>query len=119
MKKYIKSFALPMIAMAGLFTSCELTEYNPSAGDASLSSYQTWKGLQAFSYNALSEQLYSSYSWLVVAETGTDLWVSAGNADAWQQMLNYESFTPDYACTKELFKQANSMITNCLSLIHI
>ncbi|WP_297073337.1 RagB/SusD family nutrient uptake outer membrane protein [uncultured Duncaniella sp.] len=117
MKKYIKSFALPMIAMAGLFTSCELTEYNPSAGDASLSSYQTWKGLQAFSYNALSEQLYSSYSWLVVAETGTDLWVSAGNADAWQQMLNYESFTPDYACTKELFKQANSMITNCNTVI--
>lgn len=117
MKKYIKHYALPVLVMANLFSSCELTENNPSAGDASLSSFQTWKGLQAFSYNALSEQLYSSYSWLIVAETGTDLWVSAGNADAWQQMLNYESFTPDYACTKELWKQANSMITNCNTVI--
>ncbi len=106
-----------MLAIAGLFTSCELTEDNPSAGDASLKSFATWKCLQAFSYSSLAEQLYSSYSWLVAAETGTDLWVAKGNVEAWQQLLNYESFTPDYACTKDVWKQANSMITNCNTVI--
>ena len=63
-----------MIAVAGLFTSCELTEDNPSAGDATLKTFENWKGLQAYSYSTLSDQLYSASDWLFASEGGTDLW---------------------------------------------
>lgn len=108
-----------MLAIAGLFTSCELSEYNPSAGDSSIKSYDIWKGLQAYSYSALYDQLYSASDWMMVSEGGTDLWMAPGNSDSYQQILNYESLTTDYNSTKKVWQQAYSMTTNCNTVINM
>ena len=106
MKYYIKNMALPMLAMAGLLTtSCELTEDNPAAGDATLRTYEIWAGLQAYSYSPISAQLYGSSDWVFASEGGTDLWQSAGNNNYAQEVMNYEQFSPSTNTT--------------LSLIHI
>lgn len=117
MKPYIKNFALPMLAMAGLFTSCELTEDNPSAGDATVNNYQVWKGLQAYSYSVLNEQLYSASDWLFASEGGTDLWQASKNGDGCRSDLNYENFSTSNNSTNKLWMQCYSMISNCNTVI--
>lgn len=117
MKTYIKNFALPMVALAGLFTSCELTEDNPSAGDASLKSYDTWAGLQAYSYSTLNDELYTASDWMISSEGGTDLWQPKSNGTGYQSDICYESFSTNNNSTKKLWKQCYAMITNCNTVI--
>ena len=118
MKTYIKNFALPMIAVAGLFTSCELTEDNPSAGDATLKTFENWKGLQAYSYSTLSDQLYSASDWLFASEGGTDLWQASKNGDGYRSDLYYENYSTSNNSTNKLWKQCYSMIANCNTVIN-
>ena len=118
MKTYIKNFALPMLAVAGLFTSCELTEDNPSAGDATLQGFQTWKGLQAYSYSTLNDQLYSASDWLFASEGGTDLWQAKSNGDGYRSDLYYENFSTSNNSTNKLWKQCYAMIANCNTVIN-
>lgn len=118
MKYYIKNMALPMLAMAGLLTtSCELTEDNPAAGDATLRTYEIWAGLQAYSYSPISAQLYGSSDWVFASEGGTDLWQSAGNNNYAQEVMNYEQFSPSTNTTTKLWNQCYAMISNCNTVI--
>lgn len=118
MKHYIKNIALPMLAVAGLMTtSCELTEDNPHAGDATLASFSTWKGLQVYSYSTLSDQLYSASDWIFASEGGTDLWQASKNGDGYKSDLNYENFGTSNNSTNKLWKQCYAMISNCNTVI--
>lgn len=119
MKTYIKYITLPMLAVAGLLTtSCELTEDNPSAGDETIKSFSSWKGLQAYCYSPLNDQLYTASDWMFCSEGGTDLWFAKGNGNSYRQDLNYELFTTSNNSTQKLWKQCYSMITNCNSVIN-
>lgn len=119
MKTYIKYITLPMLAVAGLLTtSCELTEDNPSAGDETIKSFSSWKGLQAYCYSPLNDQLYTASDWMFCSEGGTDLWFAKGNGNTYRQDLNYELFTTSNNSTQKLWKQCYSMITNCNSVIN-
>lgn len=119
MKTYIKSIYLPVLALASLaVTSCDLDEDNPSAGDSSLNSFQTWAGLQAYSYSTLNDQLYTASDWLFCSEGGTDLWQRAGNNTGYDADLNYENFGTGNNSTNKLWKQCYSMITNCNTVIN-
>ena len=85
MKKYIKFFALPMLTVAALMTtSCELTEDNPAGGDANINLFNDWKGMQAYSYSTLNDELYTASDWLISSEGGTDLWQTSGNGDGYR-----------------------------------
>lgn len=75
MKRIFKNIAL--MACAGLMlNACDLDEFNPSAGDASLTSFDAWSGLHSYSYSCLNDELYTAMDWLYLAEGGTDLWVA-------------------------------------------
>ena len=105
MKTYIKNIALPMLAVAGLMTtSCELTEDNPSAGDATLKAFQTWEGLQAYSYTTLNDELYTASDWMISSEGGTDLWQASGNGNGYRSDLNYENFATNNNSTNKLWQ---------------
>lgn len=57
MKRIFKNIAL--MACAGLMlNACDLDEFNPSAGDASLTSFDAWSGLHSYSYSCLNDELY-------------------------------------------------------------
>lgn len=119
MKTYIKTIALPMLAMAGLLTtSCELTEDNPHAGDASIQSFQSWEGLQKYCYSCLNDELYTASDWMISSEGGTDLWVAKANGDGYRADFYYESFSTNNNSTKKLWQQCYSMITNCNTVIN-
>ncbi len=119
MKTYIKNIALPMLAVAGLMTtSCELTEDNPSAGDATLKAFQTWEGLQAYSYTTLNDELYTASDWMISSEGGTDLWQASGNGNGYRSDLNYENFATNNNSTNKLWQQCYSMIANCNTVIN-
>ena len=118
MKTYIKNFALPMLAVAGLFTSCELSEDNPHAGDATLKTFDNWKGLQAYSYSTLNDQLYSASDWMFASEGGTDLWQAKSNGDGYRSDLYYENYSTSNNSTNKLWKQCYAMIANCNTVIN-
>lgn len=120
MKKSIRYIAPLMLATAaGLFTtSCNLDEENPHAGDASVESFDSWSGLQAYCYSALNDQLYTASDWLYVSEGGTDLWLAKSNGDSYKQVFNYEEATPSYNSYQKLWKQCYSMISNCNTVIN-
>lgn len=119
MKRYIKNIAFPMLAVAGIMaTSCELTEDNPSAGDATLSAFDTWAGLQAYSYSTLNDELYTASDWLFSSEGGTDLWLAKSNGDGYRSDLYYENFSTNNNSSNKLWLQCYSMITNCNTVIN-
>lgn len=98
--------------------SCSLDEYNPSAGDATESSFNTWSGLLVQCYTPLYDQLFSASDFLYVSETGTDLWLSHNDNDNTKELYYYESLTTSTNPTNKLFKQAYSVITTCNSVIN-
>lgn len=99
--------------------SCELDEYNPSGGDATIESYDAWSGLLTYCYSPLVEQLYSVYDFLSVAEGGTDMWLTpAGNPDYAMQLIYYEGLTTNTNATNKVFKQAYSCIASCNAVIN-
>lgn len=117
MKKII--YNITFMLCAGItFNSCSLDEENPSAGDASLTAFEAWSGLQASCYLALNDQLYSSSDWLFVAEGGTDLWMTKSNGTGSKEVLNYEGMTTSTNNVNKLFKQCYAMITNCNTVIN-
>ena len=99
------------------FTSCELDEYNPTGGDANITSYDAWAGLQTYCYSPLAEQLYSVYDFLSVAEGGTDMWINA-DKDYAQQLMYYDGLTTNTGATRKLFLQAYSCIASCNAVIN-
>ena len=63
MKKTLLYMAMGIMG-AMSFTSCELDEYNPSAGSSTLENFQTWSGLQTECYSTLYHELYSKEDFL-------------------------------------------------------
>lgn len=107
--------------VAGLsfsLVSCDLDEVNPSAGDSTLESFTTWKGLQAQCYSAVYDQLYTASDWMFASEGGTDEWVSKQNGTSQQQLLYYEGMTTSFNTTNKIFKQFYSMLTTCNTVIN-
>ena len=100
-------------------TSCELDEYNPTGGDANITAFDAWEGLETYCYSPLAEQLYSVYDFLSVAEGGTDMWLTpAGNTDYAKQLIYYDGLTTSTNATNKLFKQAYSCIASCNAVIN-
>lgn len=118
MKNFLK---YTLVALAGSslgLTSCGLDEYNPSAGDETIESFDTWKGLATYCYTPLATQLYSVYDFLSVAEGGTDMWLCpSGNRDYAKQLIYYDGLTTNTNASNKLFKQAYSTIASCNSVI--
>lgn len=117
MKQYIKFFAY-MACGSLLFTSCDLDEVNPSAGDATLTAYEAWSGLQSSCYAALNDQLYTASDWLYESEGGTDLWLAKSNGTGYKQVFNYEDLTSSYNTTQKVFKQCYALISSCNTVIN-
>lgn len=118
MKNFLK---YTLVALAGStlgLTSCGLDEYNPSAGNETVDSYETWKGLATYCYSPLATQLYSVYDFLSVAEGGTDMWLCpSGNRDYAKQLIYYDGLTTNTNASNKLFKQAYTTIASCNSVV--
>lgn len=118
MKNKLYKPALVILAAAAMH-SCSLDEYNPTqvTGDEILATYSGLKGLASYCYTPLYQQLFSASDFLAVAETGTDLWLTAKNSDNTRQLFYYEGLTTNTNATNKLFKQAYSTINSCNSII--
>lgn len=118
MKNYIKYAFVALAASSLGLTSCDLDEYNPSAGDATIESFDTWKGLTTYCYSPLATQLYSVYDFLSLAEGGTDMWLCpAGNRDYAKQLIYYDGLTTNTNASNKVFKQAYTAIASCNSVV--
>lgn len=101
------------------FSSCELDEYNPTGGDATIESFDAWSGLETYCYSPLAEQLYSVYDFMSVAEGGTDMWLTpGGNPDYAKQLIYYDGLTTNANGSNKVFKQAYSCIASCNAVIN-
>lgn len=101
------------------FSSCELDEYNPTGGDATIESFDAWSGLETYCYLPLAEQLYSVYDFMSVAEGGTDMWLTpGGNPDYAKQLIYYDGLTTNTNGSNKVFKQAYSCIASCNAVIN-
>ena len=98
--------------------SCDLDEYNPSAGDNTLQSFDAWKGLQAQCYSAIADQLYTASDWMFASEGGTDEWLSKQNGTSQQQLFYYDGISTSFNTTNKIFKQFYSMLTTCNTVIN-
>jgi len=117
MKKTLYKLATIACATA-LLCSCNLDEYNPAAGDASLTAFRAWSGLEATCYTPLYSQMFSATDYLSVAETGTDMWLVKANGTSTKELFYYESLTTSTNGTNKLFKQCYAMIASCNSVIN-
>ena len=114
-----KLFNFCIAATAALMLgSCDLDEDNPSAGDATLDSFEAWSGLQAYCYTALNDQIYTASDWLYLSESGTDLWLPKSNGDGYKQIFAYEDLTPSFNTIQKVFKQCYSLIASCNTVIN-
>ena len=101
------------------FSSCELDEYNPTGGDATIESFDAWSGLETYCYSPLAEQLYSVYDFMSVAEGGTDMWLTpGGNPDYAKQLIYYDGLTTNTNGSNKVFTQAYSCIASCNAVIN-
>lgn len=101
------------------FSSCELDEYNPTGGDATIESFDAWSGLETYCYSPLAEQLYSVYDFMSVTEGGTDMWLTpGGNPDYAKQLIYYDGLTTNTNGSNKVFKQAYSCIASCNAVIN-
>lgn len=101
------------------FSSCELDEYNPTGGDATIESFDAWSGLETYCYSPLAEQLYSVYDFMSVAEGGTDMWLTpGGNPDYAKQLIYYDGLTTNTNGSNKVFKQAYSCMASCNAVIN-
>ena len=119
--KLMKTKLLYTAIIAGTlsFSSCELDEYNPTGGDATIESFDAWSGLETYCYSPLAEQLYSVYDFMSVAEGGTDMWLTpGGNPDYAKQLIYYDGLTTNTNGSKKVFKQAYSCIASCNAVIN-
>lgn len=119
--KLMKTKLLYTVIIAGTlsFSSCELDEYNPTGGDATIESFDAWSGLETYCYSPLAEQLYSVYDFMSVAEGGTDMWLTpGGNPDYAKQLIYYDGLTTNTNGSNKVFKQAYSCIASCNAVIN-
>lgn len=119
--KLMKTKLLYTAIIAGTlsFSSCELDEYNPTGGDATIESFDAWSGLETYCYSPLAEQLYSVYDFMSVAEGGTDMWLTpGGNPDYAKQLIYYDGLTTNTNASNKVFKQAYSCIASCNAVIN-
>lgn len=119
--KLMKTKLLYTAIIAGTlsFSSCELDEYNPTGGDATIESFDAWSGLETYCYLPLAEQLYSVYDFMSVAEGGTDMWLTpGGNPDYAKQLIYYDGLTTNTNGSNKVFKQAYSCIASCNAVIN-
>ncbi len=118
MKNYLR-YTLVALAGASLgLTSCGLDEYNPSAGNETIESFDTWKGLATYCYTPLATQLYAVYDFLSVAEGGTDMWICpSGNRDYARELIYYDGLTTNTNASNKVFNQAYTTIASCNSVI--
>lgn len=112
-------YALAAVAGAFSLSSCDLDEFNPTAGDATADNYKTWKGLATYCYSPLATQLYSVYDFMSVAEGGTDMWLCpSGNVDYAKQLIYYDGLTTNTNAANKVFKQAYAAIATCNSVVN-
>ncbi len=117
MKKIIYKISV-LISAVLLLSACNLDEYNPAAGDASLKAFSAWSGLETNCYSPLYSQMFSATDYLSVAECGTDMWLVKANGTSTKELFYYESLTTSTNGTNKLFKQCYSMISSCNSVIN-
>lgn len=118
MKKKLIYMAAGIISTLGL-NSCELDEYNPSAGSSTLENFTTWSGLQTECYSTLYHELYSKQDFLVFSECGTDLWLGPANDDSYfRQFVYYDGIGVARSETKKTWQQAYSIIATCNTVIN-
>lgn len=118
MKKLIYKIALAVCAGL-ILNSCDLDEVNPSAGDATLTSFTAWSGLQAYCYTALNDELYTASDWMFASEAGTDMWLAKSNGTGSKDLFYYENQTTGTNAFQKLFKQCYSMISSCNTIINV
>lgn len=106
------------VGVSIILFSCSLHEFNPSAGDATDTSFDTWSGLVVQCYTPLYDQLFSASDFLFVSEAGTDLWLSHNDNDNTKELHYYEGLTTSTNGTNKLFTQAYSVIATCNSVIN-
>ena len=117
MKARITYLALLFAGML-TFSACSLDEDNPSGGDAVITNYDTWYGLEAYCYSALAEQLYSVYDYLSLAEGGNDMWITTGTNPTYaKEPMYYDGLTTSTNASNKVFKQAYACIASCNAVI--
>lgn len=100
------------------FTSCELDEYNPSAGSSTIENFQTWSGLQTECYSTLYHELYSKEDFLFFSECGTDLWLNPAGKSYAAQVFYYDGLGVASGQARKTWQQAYSVIATCNSVIN-
>lgn len=106
-----------VVGMMGLH-SCDLDEYNPSAGSSTIEDFATWSGLQTNCYSTLYHELYSKEDFLFFSECGTDLWLNLADKDYAQQYFYYDAIGVANGQTRKIWQQAYSVIATCNSVIN-
>ena len=117
MKKTLLYMAMGIMG-AMSFTSCELDEYNPSAGSSTLENFQTWSGLQTECYSTLYHELYSKEDFLFISECGTDLWLNPAGRSYASQVFYYDGLGVASGQARKTWQQAYSVIATCNSVIN-
>ena len=117
MKKTLLYMAMGIMG-AMSFTSCELDEYNPSAGSSTLENFQTWSGLQTECYSTLYHELYSKEDFLFISECGTDLWLNPAGKSYASQVFYYDGLGVASGQARKTWQQAYSVIATCNSVIN-
>lgn len=98
--------------------SCSLDEYNPSAGSSTLSTYETWAGLQTTCYSTLYHELYSKQDFMFLSEGGSDLWLNPSGTDYAPEIFYYEGLGVARQEPEKAWKQAYSVIATCNTVIN-
>lgn len=113
-----KIFTLALLLTALSFTACSLDEDNPSGGDAVITNYDTWAGLQVYCYSPLAEDLFSAFDFLCVSECGTDMWLNPAGKDYAPELFYYDGLTISTNATNKAFLQLYSMVASCNAVIN-
>ncbi len=110
-----------MLVLATMISiqACSLDEFNPEASqteDEVLAKYEGFKAFQTQCYQALTGYL-SNWDYLIMAEGGTDTWVTASNKTWGQQLFYYEGLSTNTSYIDKVFEYSYSMINNCNTVI--
>ncbi len=117
MKRKLTYMAAWLICAMGI-ASCGLEEYNPSAGDSTLETYDTWAGLQTQCYSTLYHELYSKSDFFFLSECGTDLWLNPAETEYSKEVFYYTGLGVERSEPQKTWQQAYSVIATCNSVIN-
>lgn len=118
MKNIFSKVALGACLITSLH-ACSLDEYNPTMveADETLSTFEGWKGMQSYCYQALSGYMFN-FEFLALSEGGTDTWLTSINKTWAQEVFYYEGLASNTQYPNVSFKYAYSMINNCNAVIN-